>query len=129
VLRCGGDDGGLIDAWALPPSCEPSEVPTLLFAPLSGACEPSDLLVCTSDRRFVSASSGSVVEGVALRPVVTTAASPDVSAFTAAFGALRPPTANDARGNGAGRGGGSAWRPMVDAPSHALPSLLTLLPA
>jgi hypothetical protein len=67
-----------------------------------------------------------------------------VSGFTATFGPLRAAPRAGGRdadgdaemaaapgssgGNGA-RAGGGAYRPIIDAPSHALPSLLAMLPA
>jgi hypothetical protein len=148
VLCFGGPDAGLTAAWALGAAAGP---PALLFVPAAAAggdagadASAEVLLVCTDDRRFALAEEApGAASGLAAARAAAAAAAADadaaapVSGFTATFGKLpaaqaaAEAAAAVAQGGplAAPRGGGGAWRPIVDAPSHALPSLLSLLPA
>jgi hypothetical protein len=146
VLCFGGAGAALQGAWALGAGAAP---PTLLFVPTptvgADTAQPEALLICTDDRRFALAEAAGGADAAATlaaaRATAHAAAAADaadpVSGFTAAFGKLPAgQAAAEAAAVAAGgaalaapRAGGGGWRPIVDAPSHALPSLLSLLPA
>ena len=158
LLHFSGSDAALTASWVLHLDGGASAADArLLFAPRSQlfpvapsspSLSGSALLLVTDDRRFVlaplPADDALLDGGSAARGVVQAAArAADAAAVEAAggagvglersFGSLR--VVQSGRGpsalrSEAGGGGGAAWSsPFRDVPSHALPTLVDMLPA